>query len=138
VTTDSETAKDVGGDASIEGESSPAEPHLSRRQRRKNRPMTRGRYLRRRIVVGAGAVIALAAIWFGVTFLPYVRDSNGEPTSVLLAEWGRDNHLGPVVAKAEDFYYAHSPSGGSPPRERWSASRRQGRPPSRPSRRTPI
>lgn len=90
---------------------------LSRRQRRKNRPMTRGRYVRRRIMVGVGALFALGAIWFGVTFVPYVRDSNGEPVSVLLAEWGRDNHLGPVVAKAEDFYYAHFatvPVGGQP------------------------
>ena len=117
MTTDSETANDVAEGDPIEGESVAGDRHLTRRQRRKARPMTRGRRLRRRIAVGAGAIVALAAIWFGVTFVPYVRDSNGEPASVLLAEWGRDNHLGPVVAKAEDFYYAHFatvPVGGQP------------------------
>jgi hypothetical protein len=92
-------------------------PKQSRRQRRKNRPVTRGRYIRRRIMVAVLALVAVAAVWFGLSFRPYVTDSNGEPVSVLLAEWGRDNNLGPVVAKAEDFYYAHFatvPVGGKP------------------------
>ena len=93
------------------------EPALSRRQQRKNRPRTRGQRVRRRIVIGFLAVSGVATIWFGLSFAPYARDSNGEPVAVLLAEWGRDNHLGPVVAKAEDFYYAHFatvPEGGVP------------------------
>ena len=63
------------------------------------------------------AVILAAGAWFAATFIPYVRDSQGEPTSVLLATWGRDHGLGPVVATAEDFYYAHfdvTPTGGVP------------------------
>ena len=52
-----------------------------------------------------------------VTFVPYVRDSQGEPMSVLVATWGRDHGLGAAVAVAEDFYYAHievTAVGGSP------------------------
>jgi len=63
------------------------------------------------------AVIVLTGIWFTATFVPYIRDSQGEPTSVLLATWGRDHGLGTVVAAAEDFYYAHfdtTPIGGKP------------------------
>ncbi|MEO6822046.1 MAG: phosphodiester glycosidase family protein, partial [Candidatus Nanopelagicales bacterium] len=46
-----------------------------------------------------------------------VRDSQGEPMNVLAAEWGRDHHLGGVIAAAENVYYAHfdtTPVGGTP------------------------
>jgi hypothetical protein len=59
----------------------------------------------------------LFAGWFAWSFSGYVRDSQGEPTSVLLAEWGRDHHLGSLVATAENFYYDHLatvPAGGAP------------------------
>ncbi len=106
----------VGAGGLPETEDMP-EPGLSRRQQRKNRPRTKGQKIRRRIVIGFVALSGVAAIWFGLSFAPYARDSNGEPVAVLLAEWGRDNHLGPAVAKAEDFYYAHFatvPVGGVP------------------------
>jgi hypothetical protein len=85
--------------------------------RRRPRPMTRGRRIRRRIWRGALAVVLLSIAWFAWSFSGYVRDSQGEPTSVLLAEWGRDHHLGTVVAWAENFYYDHlstTPIGGTP------------------------
>lgn len=71
----------------------------------------------KRIVFAILGIAALAAIGFVASFSSYVQNSEGEPKNVLLAEWGRDHHLGPVVAKAEDFYYAHInkvPVGGSP------------------------
>ena len=78
---------------------------------------TKARFWVRRIVLLLLAVIVLSGIWFTATFIPYIRDSQGEPTSVLLATWGRDHGLGTVVAAAEDFYYAHfdtTPIGGKP------------------------
>jgi hypothetical protein len=76
----------------------------ARTQRRRH---SKRRYILRRVLVGALVVIVAFVGFFAVTFIPYVRDSQGEPTEVLLATWGRDHGLGPVVAKAEDFYYAH-------------------------------
>ena len=66
-------------------------------------------------MVAVFGVIAVGL--FAVTFAPYVRDSQGEPPTVLVATWGRDHGLGPAVAVAEDFYYAHvdvTPVGGAP------------------------
>lgn len=54
---------------------------------------------------------------FAWSFSRYVRDSEGEPGKVLLAEWARDHHLGWEVAQAENFYYDHidvTPTGGKP------------------------
>ena len=82
----------------------------------KARP-SKTRFWVRRIALLVLAVIVLTGIWFTATFVPYIRDSQGEPTSVLLATWGRDHGLGTVVAAAEDFYYAHfdtTPIGGKP------------------------
>jgi hypothetical protein len=79
--------------------------------------MTPARRLRRRVLGSALVVLVASAGWFAWSFSGYVRDSQGEPTSVLLAEWGRDHHLGSVVAWAENFYYAHIstvPTGGKP------------------------
>jgi len=75
------------------------------------------RFWLRRTLVGVLALAVLAVAFFTVTFIPYVRDSQGEPKEVLLATWGRDHGLGPAVAVAEDFYYAYinvTPEGGAP------------------------
>jgi hypothetical protein len=85
--------------------------------RRRQRPMTRGRLIRRRVF--RGALVALVAFlgWFAWSFSGYVRDSQGEPTIVLMAEWGRDHHIGGITAWAENFYYDHFatvPTGGKP------------------------
>ena len=86
-------------------------------RKRARRPDTKGRRTRRRVYRGLLAAVAVTLAWAGVSFSGYVRDSQGEPTSVLLAEWGRDHHLGSVVAAAENFYYSHIatvPVGGAP------------------------
>ena len=86
-------------------------------RKRVARPDTRARRIRRRTFRAVLAGLAVTTVWFGLTFYGYVRDSQGEPTSVLLAEWGRDHHLGGVIATAENFYYSHIatvPVGGSP------------------------
>lgn len=52
-------------------------------------------------------LLCIASFWAGWTFQRTVADSNGEPGSVLVATWMRDNHMGPVVAKLEDLYYTY-------------------------------
>jgi hypothetical protein len=69
------------------------------------------------VLAAAAGVLLVLVAWFAWSFSGYVRDSQGEPTSVLLAEWGRDHHLGGFVAWAENFYYDHlatTPVGGHP------------------------
>ncbi len=71
----------------------------------------------KRLLLGILAITIIAGFSFAFSFSSYLRNSEGEPRNVLLAEWGRDHHLGTAVAKAEDFYYAHFnkvPVGGSP------------------------
>ncbi len=73
--------------------------------------------IRHRVCEGALLLVIVAVGWFAWSFTGYVRDSQGEPTNVLLAEWGRDHHLGAVVATAENVYYDHfdtTPVGGTP------------------------
>ncbi len=124
MTSDTITTPPAGDPAPEGGGATPASeitpPKKGWRQRRKERkarPVTRTRFIVRRVLVGLLALAAIAVVWFGFSFAPYVRGSQGEPTSVLLAEWGRDNHLGPIVANAENFYYDHFatvPVGGKP------------------------
>jgi len=74
------------------------------------------RWVRNIVLIVLGLLVAFGA-FFAITFVPYVKDSQGEPMSVLIATWGRDHGLGPLVASAEDFYYAHfdkTPVGGVP------------------------
>jgi hypothetical protein len=62
------------------------------------------------------AIVAVVG-WCAWSFYGYVRDSQGEPFNVLVAEWGRDHHLGGIIAAAENVYYAHfdtTPVGGKP------------------------
>jgi len=92
------------------------EPTPSSHAKDSSKP-SQARFWFRRIAALLLALIAVTGVWFAATFIPYVRDSQGEPTSVLLATWGRDHGLGSVVAAAEDFYYAHfdtTPVGGKP------------------------
>lgn len=54
-----------------------------------------------------GAVLWSAAFWSGWTFQHTWSASNGEPTSVIVATWMRDNHMGPAVAQLENLYYRY-------------------------------
>jgi len=45
--------------------------------------------------------------WSSITFYRTWSHSDGEPTKVIIATWMRDNHMGPLVAQLEDFYYQH-------------------------------
>ena len=79
--------------------------------------MTAARRIRRRVYRGALVASVVLVGWFAWSFSGYVRDSQGEPTLVLLAEWGRDHHIGAVTAWAENFYYDHISTvatGGTP------------------------
>lgn len=52
-------------------------------------------------------LLGIASFWAGWTFQRTVANSSGEPTSVLVATWMRDNRMGPIVAKLEDLYYTY-------------------------------
>ncbi len=104
-------------DLVLAGEEGQPPPARTRWGRWRRRPMTRGRLVRRRVRRTVLALFVVSAGWFAWSFSGYVRDSQGEPTMVLLSEWGRDHHLGSAVAWAENFYYAHVstvPTGGTP------------------------
>lgn len=73
---------------------------------------------RRRVALGVLSLIIVAVVgWVGVTLGATWARSDGEPTSVIVATWMRDNHMGPLVAQLEDIYYAYIDTpdvGGSP------------------------
>jgi hypothetical protein len=52
-------------------------------------------------------VLIVAVGWAGATFYSTYKASDGEPTSVIVATWMRDNHLGPIVAQLENVYYRY-------------------------------
>jgi hypothetical protein len=52
-------------------------------------------------------VVTLVAAWAGVTFYGTYKTSDGEPASVIVATWMRDNHMGPIVAQLENVYYRY-------------------------------
>jgi Phosphodiester glycosidase len=111
------SGRPAGVQVSDRTDQTPPEPSGGWWQRWRARPMTKARRIRRRALGGLLALVLLAGGWFAWSFSGYVRDSQGEPTSVLLAEWGRDHGLGGVVVWAENFYYAHlstTPVGGTP------------------------
>jgi len=54
-----------------------------------------------------GALVWSAAFWCGWTFQRTWSSSNGEPSSVIVATWMRDNRMGPVVAQLENLYYRY-------------------------------
>ncbi len=53
------------------------------------------------------ALLWSAALWTGWTFQRTWSASTGEPASVIVATWMRDNHMGPVVAQLENLYYRY-------------------------------
>ena len=52
-------------------------------------------------------VFTAIVVWAGATFYGTYKDSDGEPTSVIVATWMRDNHMGPIVAQLENLYYRY-------------------------------
>ena len=75
---------------------------------------------RRTARIAVGSIVALlvvAFVWAGATFYGTWSRSDGEPTSVIVATWMRDNRMGPVVAQLEDIYYTYIETpevGGAP------------------------
>ena len=63
------------------------------------------------------ALLVAVCVYAGITFTRTYQASDGEPTAVIVATWMRDNHLGPLVAQLENFYYRYIKTaevGGSP------------------------
>jgi hypothetical protein len=52
-------------------------------------------------------VLSAVVIWSGASFYGTYKDSDGEPMSVIVATWMRDNHMGPLVAQLENVYYRY-------------------------------
>jgi len=62
--------------------------------------------MKRLLQLGVVCVL-LALSYFGWSIYQASKESPGEPLQVVTATWMRDHNLGPVVARLEDFYYAH-------------------------------
>jgi hypothetical protein len=56
--------------------------------------------------IALGLLVVVVA-WGSLTFYRTWSNSDGEPTKVIIATWMRDNHMAPLVAQLEDFYYQH-------------------------------
>lgn len=61
------------------------------------------RYVLAPILSLVGILVLLFGVSVGTTF----AESDGEPPQVVAATWMRDNHLGWVVARAEDVYFTY-------------------------------
>lgn len=62
-------------------------------------------------------LLVVVVVWAGVTFQRTWAASDGEPMSVVVATWMRDNRMGPLVAQLEDIYYRYVDTpdvGGTP------------------------
>ncbi len=55
-------------------------------------------------IVGA---LTAGVVWAGASLYGTYKDSDGEPASVIVATWMRDNHMGPIVAQLENVYYRY-------------------------------
>jgi len=63
--------------------------------------------VRRIITWSIVGVVGSVVIWSGASFYGTYKDSDGEPMSVIVATWMRDNHMGPLVAQLENVYYRY-------------------------------
>ena len=82
------------------------------RGRHRSRPGPWGIALR---VTGVLALVGL--VWGGWSFQRTWSESDGEPMTVVVATWMRDNNMGPLVAQLEDVYYRYVDTaevGGTP------------------------
>ena len=59
------------------------------------------------IVVPILSLVGILTLLFGVSIGSTFAESDGEPPQVVAATWMRDNHLGWVVARAEDVYFTY-------------------------------
>jgi hypothetical protein len=72
------------------------------------------RFLRRRTVRVAGALIAVAAVWLSFSIGQAVTAPGGGSFSSKLAEWARDHQLGALVTFGEWLTYQPPKTGGKP------------------------
>ena len=62
---------------------------------------------KRYIVFPILSLVGILSLLFGVSIGSTFAESDGEPSQVVAATWMRDNHLGWVVARAEDVYFTY-------------------------------
>ena len=62
---------------------------------------------KRYIMVPILSLVGILSLLFGVSIGSTFAESDGEPSQVVAATWMRDNHLGWVVARAEDVYFTY-------------------------------
>jgi hypothetical protein len=85
--------------------------------RRSRKPKSKRRRITQRVLLGVLVVFAGFFGWAAWSIHQLATDSPGEPLNVVVAEWGRDHHMGSLVAFAENIYYNHFatvPVGGKP------------------------
>jgi len=94
-----------------------SQPEAGVPSRRRRKPRSRRRRIFRRVALGVLAVIVVCFGWAAWSIHQLSVQSPGEPMNVVVAEWGRDHHMGSLVAFAENIYYNHFatvPVGGKP------------------------
>jgi len=72
----------------------------------------------KRIALLLAVVLIALLAWVGWSIRSEMQRNPGEPFQVVAATWMRDHHMGALVAKLEDFYYAHinTPEVGGKPK----------------------
>ena len=71
----------------------------------------------KRIALALAVLVIVALGYAGWSIHSAMNDSPGEPFQVVAATWMRDHNMGGLVARLEDFYYAHidTPAVGGKP-----------------------
>ncbi|CAB4364407.1 unannotated protein [freshwater metagenome] len=65
---------------------------------------------RRMMWTAVYSILALTLLWTTISIVSYARDSDGEPVSQVIGEWGRNHRLGTVVDQMEAIAYSNSPA----------------------------
>ena len=80
--------------------------------RKKRKPLTRGRRIRRRIFRSTALVLVLVFGYVAYTMEPYLTYAGSDTVAARVAEWGRDHHLSWAVTWLENATYKAPPTGG--------------------------
>jgi len=80
--------------------------------RKRRKPPTRGRRIRRRIFRSLALVFLVVFGYVAYTLEPYLTYPGSDTVAARVAEWGRDHHLSWAVTWLENTTYKAPPTGG--------------------------